>query len=205
MSLPKLISIELMMPSNQLIFCHPLLLMPLIFPSIRVFSNESALFIRWPKYIPFQLHLSPELLVKMELLYSGASQVVLVVKNLPANAGDTRDTGLVPGSGRSPEGESVNPLEYSSLKKKSHGQRSLESYNLWDRKESAALRHVGSSQTSDLTCVSCTDKQILNHWTTKEVPLLMAILTKIGSTEVGKHFWRKIITIFLVLLSLKYH
>ena len=115
MSLPKLISIELMMPSNQLIFCHPLLLMPLIFPSIRVFSNESALFIRWPKYIPFQLHLSPELLMKMELLYSGASQVVLVVKNLPANAGDTRDTGLVPGSGRSPEGENGNPLQYSCL------------------------------------------------------------------------------------------
>ena len=114
-SLPKLICVESMMLSNQLIFCHSLLLMPLIFPSIRVFSNESALHIRWPKYIPFQLHLSPEPLVKMDLLYSGASQVVLVVKNLPASAGDIRDTGLVPGSGRSPEGENGNPLQYSCL------------------------------------------------------------------------------------------
>jgi len=46
----KLISIELMMPSNHLILCGPLLLLPSIFPSIRVFSNESALRIRWPKY-----------------------------------------------------------------------------------------------------------------------------------------------------------
>ena len=48
--LPKLISIEFVMPSNHLIFCHPLLLLPSVFPSIRVFSNESALHIRWPKY-----------------------------------------------------------------------------------------------------------------------------------------------------------
>ena len=46
----KLISIELVMPSNHLILCHPLLLLPSIFPSIRVFSNESAFCIRWPKY-----------------------------------------------------------------------------------------------------------------------------------------------------------
>ena len=49
-SLPKLMSIELVMPSNHLILCCPLLLLPSIFPSIRVFSNESALHIRWPKY-----------------------------------------------------------------------------------------------------------------------------------------------------------
>ena len=49
-NLLKLISVELMMPSNHLILCRPLLLMSLIFPSIRVFSNESALHIRWPKY-----------------------------------------------------------------------------------------------------------------------------------------------------------
>ena len=48
-SLPKFISIESVMPSNHLILCHPLLLPPSIFPSIRVFSNESALHIRWPK------------------------------------------------------------------------------------------------------------------------------------------------------------
>ena len=49
-SLPKLMSIKSVMPSNHLILCRPLLLLPSIFPSIRVFSNESALHIRWPKY-----------------------------------------------------------------------------------------------------------------------------------------------------------
>ena len=52
-SLPKLMSIELVMTSNHLILCHPLLLLPSIFPNIRVFSNESVLRIRWPKYWSF--------------------------------------------------------------------------------------------------------------------------------------------------------
>ena len=52
-------SIELVMPSNHLIFCCPLLLLPSIFPSIRVFSNESALHIRWPKYWSFSFNISP--------------------------------------------------------------------------------------------------------------------------------------------------
>ena len=56
---PKLMSIEVMMPSNHLILCHPLLLLPSIFPSIRVFSNESALRIRWPKYWSFSFSISP--------------------------------------------------------------------------------------------------------------------------------------------------
>ena len=47
------------MPSNHFILCHPLLLLPSIFPSIRVFSNESALHIRWPKYWSFSLNISP--------------------------------------------------------------------------------------------------------------------------------------------------
>ena len=58
-SLLKLMSIELMMPSNHLILCRPLLLQPSIFPSIRVFSSESALHIRWPKYWSFSLSISP--------------------------------------------------------------------------------------------------------------------------------------------------
>ena len=58
-SLLKLISIESVMPSNELILCHPLLLLPSIFPSIRVFSNESALRIRWPKYWSFSFSISP--------------------------------------------------------------------------------------------------------------------------------------------------
>ena len=57
-SLPKLMSIESVMPSNHLILCHPLLLPPSIFPSIRVFSNESALCIRWPKYWRFSFNIS---------------------------------------------------------------------------------------------------------------------------------------------------
>ena len=58
-SLPKLMSIESVMPSNHLILCCPLLLLPSIFPSIKVFSNESAVCIRWPKYWRFSLILSP--------------------------------------------------------------------------------------------------------------------------------------------------
>ena len=58
-SLPKLISIELMMPSSHLILCHPFLLLPLIFPSIGVLSYESALHIRWPKYWSFSFNISP--------------------------------------------------------------------------------------------------------------------------------------------------
>jgi len=58
-SLPRLMSIEMVMPSNHLILCCPLLLLPLIFPRIRVFSNESALRIRWPKYWNFCFNISP--------------------------------------------------------------------------------------------------------------------------------------------------
>ena len=58
-SLLKLTSIELVMPSNHLILCHPLLLLPSIFPRIRVFSNESALRMRWPKYWSFSYNISP--------------------------------------------------------------------------------------------------------------------------------------------------
>ena len=55
----KLISIESVIPSNHLILCHPLLLLPSFFPSIRVFSNELALCIRWPKYWSFSFSISP--------------------------------------------------------------------------------------------------------------------------------------------------
>ena len=58
-SLPKLIRIESVMPSNHLILCQPLLLLPSIFPSIKVFSNESLLCIRWPKYWSFSFNISP--------------------------------------------------------------------------------------------------------------------------------------------------
>ena len=58
-SLLRLTSIESVMPSNHLILCRPLLLLPPIFPNIRVFSNESALCIRWPKYSSFSVNISP--------------------------------------------------------------------------------------------------------------------------------------------------
>ena len=58
-SLLKLMSIESVMPSNHLILCHPLLLPPSVFPTIRVFSNESVLHIRWPKYWSFSFSISP--------------------------------------------------------------------------------------------------------------------------------------------------
>ena len=58
-SLLRLMSIESVMPSNHLILCYPLLLLPLVFPSIRVFSNESVLHIRWPKYWSFSFSNSP--------------------------------------------------------------------------------------------------------------------------------------------------
>ena len=58
-SLPKLLSIESVMPSSHLILCHPLLLIPPIPPRIRVFSNQLALHIRWPKYWSFSLSISP--------------------------------------------------------------------------------------------------------------------------------------------------
>ena len=58
-SLFKLMSIESVMPSNHLILCHPLFLPRSIFPSIRVFSNESVLHLRWPKYLSFSCNISP--------------------------------------------------------------------------------------------------------------------------------------------------
>ena len=58
-SLPKLMSVESVMPSSHLILCHPLLLLSSVFPSIRVFLNESVLHIRWPKYWSFSFSISP--------------------------------------------------------------------------------------------------------------------------------------------------
>ena len=58
-SLLKLMSIESVIPSNHLVLCHPLLLLPSVFPSVGVFSNELALHIRWPKYWDFSFSISP--------------------------------------------------------------------------------------------------------------------------------------------------
>ena len=126
---PKLMCIESVMPSNQLILCWPLLLLPPIPPSIRVFSNESALRIRWPKYWSFSFSISPsnEHLSSEHLAnrciqpffpgpyYVSVIVVELVVRNPLANAGDVRDVGLIPGSGRSLGEGNGKPLQYSGL------------------------------------------------------------------------------------------
>ena len=93
-SLLKFMSIKSVMLSNDLRLCHPLLLLPSIFPSIRVFSNESALGNKWPKYWSFSISLSDE--------YQGWFPL--------------GDSGSIPGLGRSPEEGNGNPLQYSCLK-----------------------------------------------------------------------------------------
>ena len=70
-SLLKLMSTESMMPSNHLILCLPLLLLPSIFPSIRAFSNELLLHIRWPQYWSFSFNISPSNEFKTDLLQNG--------------------------------------------------------------------------------------------------------------------------------------
>ena len=84
-SLLKFVSIELVMPSNRLILCRPLIFLPSIFPSIRIFPNESALCIRWPKYWSFSYNIRPsdefqgwfplELAGLISLLSKGLSRV----------------------------------------------------------------------------------------------------------------------------------
>ena len=75
-SLLKLMSIESLMPSNHPVLCHPLLLLPSIFPSIRVFSNDSIVLIRWPKYWSFSFNIRPSSeysgLISFDLLASSS-------------------------------------------------------------------------------------------------------------------------------------
>ena len=83
----KLMSIKSVMPSNHLILCRPLLLLPSIFPSIRVFSNESALHIRWPKYWSFRFNISPSNehpgLISFRMDWLGLLAVQGTLKSLP--------------------------------------------------------------------------------------------------------------------------
>ena len=128
-SLFKLTSIELVMSSNHLILCHPLLLLPSIFPSIRVFSNESVLCIRWTKYwsFSFSINLSNEysglISFRMDWLDLLVIQGTLksLLQGLPwwlsgkEPACQSGNLDLIPGSGRSPGEGHGNPLQYSCL------------------------------------------------------------------------------------------
>ena len=89
-SLLQLMSIESVMPSNHLIFCRPLLLLPLIFPSIKVLSYESALYIRWPKYWSFSLSIS------LSNEYSGLISFRMVWLDLLAVQGDSQESSPTP-------------------------------------------------------------------------------------------------------------
>ena len=85
-SLLKLMPIESMMPSNHLILCRPLLLLPSVFPSIRVFSNESALHISWPKYWGFSFSIRPSNeysgLISFRIVWLGLLAVQGTLKSL---------------------------------------------------------------------------------------------------------------------------
>ena len=127
-SLLKLMSIALVMPSNHLILCRPLLLLLSIFPSIRVFSNKSVLCIRWPKYWSFSFSISPSneysrlISFRMDWLDLPAVQGTLkcLLQHHSGSAGkesacNAGDPSLIPGSGSSP-GEGIGyPLQYSCL------------------------------------------------------------------------------------------
>ena len=129
---PKPMSIELVIPSSHIIFCHLLLLLPSIFPSIRVFSNESALCIRWPKYWSFSFNISlsnehPGLIsFRMDWLdllavhgtlksHKSWGSRWLSGKESACNAGDTGDLDSIHGWGRTPGGGHGNPLQDSCL------------------------------------------------------------------------------------------
>ena len=102
-SLLKPMSIELVMPSNHLIFCHPLLLPPSIFPSIRVFSKESVPLIRWPKYWNFSFSISPS------NEYSGLNFLQDGLVGSPCSPRDSQE------SSPAPQFKSINSLALSFL------------------------------------------------------------------------------------------
>ena len=97
----KFISFELVMPSNHLILCCPLFLLPSVFPRIRVFCNELSPFIRWPNYCSFTISPFNE--------YSG------LISDGKESACSAEDLGLIPGSGRSSGEGKDYPLQYSCL------------------------------------------------------------------------------------------
>ena len=115
LGLLKLLSIESVMPSNHLILCHPLPLLPSIFPSIRVFSNESALCIGWPKYWSFIFSISPS------NEYSGLISFRIYWFDLLAVHGTLQE------SSPTPQFKSTNSLALSFL----YGPALISIYDYW--------------------------------------------------------------------------
>ena len=99
----KLMSIESVMPSNRLILCHPLLLLPSVFPSIRGFSNESVLHIRWPKYWSFSFSISPS------NQYLGLISFRIDLVGSPCSPRDSQESSPIP------QFKSINSLVLSFL------------------------------------------------------------------------------------------
>ena len=140
-SLLKFMSIELVMPSNHLSLCHPLLLLPSVLPNIRVFSAKSVLRIRWPKYWSFSFSISPSneytglISFRMDwldllavqgtlksLLQHHISKTSIIQHSaffggseIKASASNAGDLSSIPGLGRSPGEGNGNPLQYSCL------------------------------------------------------------------------------------------
>ena len=126
-SLPKFRSIEFVMPSNHLILCCPLLLLPSIFPSIRVFSNELVLCIRWPKYWSFTFSISPS------NEYSGLVSFRMEWMDLLAAQGTLKSL-LQHHNLKATGRRKWQPIPVP-LPGKSHGRRSLVCYSPWGCKE----------------------------------------------------------------------
>ena len=140
-SLLKLMSIESVMPSSHLILCRPLILLPPIPPSIRVFSNASTLHMRWPKYWSFSFSISPSN-EHPELISFRKNWISLHLRGylmvLPGGSDSKKsgcnvgDPGLIPGSGRCSGGWLPTPV---FLPGEFHVQRSLAGYSPWGHKE----------------------------------------------------------------------
>ena len=95
-SLPKPMSIESVIPSNHLILCSPLLLLPSIFPSIRVFSNESALHIRWPKYWSFSFNISPSSEQPELISFRSVGLISFTLVRSPCSPRDSQESSPTP-------------------------------------------------------------------------------------------------------------
>ena len=117
-SLLKLMSVESVMPSNYLIFCHPLLLLTSIFPSIRIFSNELALRIKWPKYWSFSFSSSPsnEYLGMVRPTDQKAAATKKSVLQIPEEGGTPRQVGRRWPHEKAPRGQGTERVGESMSK-----------------------------------------------------------------------------------------